>query len=111
MKKSYVRVKVSLAMLVYIPGVIYAWLWLPLEWTEQSLEQMSSTQIGVLAITIAAFFYLWNVECEQCKAVWHKTGSVTKQNATSLLDSVFRRLAENDYWPHKKCRICGLERY
>jgi hypothetical protein len=108
-KKSYVRLKVWPAILVTNFGFIYVFF--SYIAADYRIEQMSLMPIGVFFLAMAAGFYLHNIKCERCKTEWYKTGHETYADATSMLDFARRFLTERSFWVHKRCKVCGLERY
>ena len=108
-KKSYVRVKVFLALVVSIFAYLYA---IYAYWeASYKIDQMSLMGIGAFVLGMAASFYANKVKCERCKMEWHKAGNETYGHAKTILDFVRKFTAERIRWPHKKCKNCGLDRY
>lgn len=108
-RKSYVRVKVILALAVYFAAVVY--------WASTyilsgfKIEQLSLTHLATLTMAIVAIIYAHNIKCEKCKTKWFAKGRYLSPYPPSILDVVRVFSAERSYKVTKTCRTCEFERY
>ena len=105
-KKSFVRLKAWLAILIMLFGYIYAaYSYLAASY---DFSLMSPGQIISFFAALSAGFYLNTLKCERCHGRWNEAGNETYKDADLMLEFASKFLAESHLTISKNCRTCHV---